>query len=371
MQRGNHKGLYGWDYTTRCFYMITLVASPRRPIFGICREWGIERTALAKAVYDAWQALPQAFPQVQASLYSIMPDHFHGILFVKETLPCGLDEVVCAFAEDCERRAGKTLWAEDYRESICLAKGQLARMNRYVMENPRRLWIKQNNKALFEKQLGLRHPRLVELGASIESEIWDLETRREIAKPRKGNRATAAFGEDLPPTFIAGWESSGGVFTATTGKGEKIAVKTAGFWTAMGNPFLLEEPMIVSVRISRWTPPGELAKIKARIASKAARGAVVAGAWINAFEREAKEAALAAGGRVISLMADGMGRYFKPHAGDMALCAEGRLLLLSPFAPRESGALERESRGKAHFEFLNAAAKALADAEIGWARPKN
>lgn len=370
MIRGRHKGLYGWDYTTRCFYMITLVTEPRSRIFGICREWGIERSALAKAVYDAWQSLGAMFEQVQPSLYAIMPDHFHGILFVKDTLPCGLDEVVCRFAEECERRAGRPLWSQGYRESICLSKGQLARMNRYVLENPKRLWIKENNPALFRKILGLRHPKLVELGARIESEIWDVATQGEIAKPRKGNRATKAFAMDMPPTFIKGWEACGGVFSATTERGEKIAVNTAGFWSAMGNPFLLEEPMIVSVRLSRWTPPDEFQRIKAKIAAKASRGAVVAGAWINSLERDVRNAALSAGGRVISLMADGMGNYFKPHGDDMTLCAAGRLLLLSPFAPRQAGALQRESRGKAHFEFLNAAAQALADTAIGWARPR-
>ena len=136
----------------------------------------------------------------------------------------------------------------------------------------------------------------------------------------------------------------------------------------MGNPFLLDSPMIASVRISRFTPPAEFTRVKEKIAEKAERGAVIAGAWINALEREARDAAIERGGRMISFLAEGMGRYFKPHGRDLDLCADGRLLLVSPFEPPAKGSSEREKRGKAHFEWLNAAARSIADTAIGWAR---
>lgn len=375
MQRGRHKGLYGWDYTARSMYMITLVTSPRSDIFGACREWGIERSAVAKAVYDAWMAIPRAFPTVKQGLYSIMPDHFHGILFLTEAGSCALDDVVCSFAEDAEQRAGRRLWDDGYHESVCLAKGQLKRMANYIMANPRRRWIKEHNPGLFQKLLGFRHPRLFDLaapfgatGASRGCEIWDAATGEEISKPRKANRITNAFSTDLPKTFITGWRPTDGAWIADTNSGEHLTVQTAREWTAMGNPFLLDSPMIASVRISRFTPPAEFTRVKEKIAEKAERGAVIAGAWINALEREARDAAIERGGRVISFLAEGMGRYFKPHGRDLNLCADGRLLLVSPFEPPAKASSEREKRGKAHFEWLNAAARSIADTAIGWAR---
>jgi hypothetical protein len=58
----SHKRLACWDYTSRCIYMITLTTKSRESLFGECREWGIERSALGKAVYDAWQAVERRFP---------------------------------------------------------------------------------------------------------------------------------------------------------------------------------------------------------------------------------------------------------------------------------------------------------------------
>ena len=77
--------------------------------------------------------------------------------------------------------------------------------------------------------------------------------------------------------------------------------------------------------------------------------------------------ALARGGRVVQLLAEGMGRYYKPGGGDFEFCSEGRMLLLSPFAPRLANA-PRANYGKARFEWLNLAARAIGDLSAGFSR---
>ena len=225
-----HKGLLGWRYDSRCNYMITLVTEPRANIFGTLREWGVERTEEGRAVYDAWQAVEARFPGVRATYNAIMPDHFHGIVYITEEGAAVLDEVVAFFAGEVERRIGRRVWCALWRESVCLAKGQLHRQINYILSNAKRRWIKENNPGLFKKVM-----------------------------------------------------------------------------------------------------------------------------------------AIARGGRVVQLLAEGMGRYYKPGGADFDLCADGRLLQLSPFAPREAGAA-RENYGKARFEWLNLAAKAIGDLSAGFSR---
>ena len=70
---------------------------------------------------------------------------------------------------------------------------------------------------------------------------------------------------------------------------------------------------------------------------------------------------------MVQLLPDGMGRYYKPGGGDFDCCAEGRMLVVSPFAPRQEGA-QRVKYGKARFEWLNLAAKAIADIAAGFSR---
>ncbi len=392
-----HKGLTGWRYDCKCNYMITLVTEPRASIFGQLREWGVERSTEGKAAYDAWQRIETRFPGVRATYNSIMPDHFHGIVYITVDGAAELDEVVAFFAAEVERQVGRRVWCGVWRDSICLAKGQLHRQINYVLSNAKRRWIKERNPGLFRKVMGFSHWRLdcanETLGAASgadgwdfrrfahdpDAECWDLETGEEIAKPRKANRLQRAFGEQQAYDNKGGgqgqqaYDSKGGAGRqqAYDGKsGGEPCCRTlvvSPTWTALGNPFLLDEPLLVSVRVSTQTPPGELDRLVAKIVAKAERGAVVAGPWISPGEKLVKAAVAGAGGRVGQILPEGMGRYCKPAGRDFDRCAEGRMLQLSPFAPRR-GETEREQYGKARFEWLNLAARAMCDLAMGFSR---
>ena len=110
----------GWDYSLPCMYMITVVLANRRSralgevrgsVIGGSSVIGdniadnrtplispqlarCELTALGKAVEECWEAIPQFYPQVQIIRKQVMPDHFHGILWVKDPLGCHLGQVV-------------------------------------------------------------------------------------------------------------------------------------------------------------------------------------------------------------------------------------------------------------------------------------
>lgn len=394
-----HKGLTGWRYDSRCNYMITLVTEPRAPIFGKLREWGVERTAEGRAVYDAWQAVERRFPAVRATYNAIMPDHFHGIVFITADGDATLDEVVAFFAAETERRIGRRIWCGLWRDSICLAKGQLHRMIDYVLANAKRGWIKKNNPGLFEKVMCFRHWRLDRANAALagapeadawnfrafatgcgERELWDLATNEEIAKPRKANRVQRAFDREGRQEYdskgdgMQAYDSKGdGLQEGDCKAGRASCCRTLAVpqrrieWTALGNPFLLEAPLLASVRISTMAPPDVVEGLVSKIAAKAERGAVVAGPWISPGEKAVKRAVAERGGRIVQLLPDGMGRYYKPGGLDFDMCAAGRMLVLSPFAPRQGGDV-RAHYGKARFERLNLAARAMGDIAMGISR---
>ena len=392
----HHKGLVGWRYDCKCNYMITLVTEPRASIFGTLREWGVERSAEGKAVYEAWQQVVVKFPGVRATYNSIMPDHFHGIVYITYEGAAELGEVVAFFAAEVERRIGRRVWCGLWRDSVCLAKGQLHRQINYVVSNAKRRWIKENNPGLFRKVMGFSHWRLDCANETLgevegadswdfrrfahdpDAEYWDLETGEEIAKPRKANRLQRAFGEQQAYDSKSGAggrqqaddskSGAGGQQADDSKGGDETCCRTLVVWTALGNPFLLDAPLLVSVRISTLTPPDELDRLIAKIVAKAERGAVVIGPWISPGEKLVKAAVAEAGGQIVQLLPEGMGRYYKPSGRDFDLCAEGRMLQLSPFAPREAGEEQRVQYGKARFEWLNLAARAMGDLAIGFSR---
>ena len=389
-----HKGLLGWKYDSRCNYMVTLVTEPRASVFGVLREWGVERSKEGRAVYDAWQEVEARFPGVRATYNAIMPDHFHGIVYITVEGRVNLGEVVAFFAAEAERRIGRRVWCGLWRDSVCIARGQLDRQIKYILANPKRRWIVENNPGLFRKVMGFRHWRLERanetLGAVADAdswdfrsfardgggcEFWDMLTGEEIAKPRKGNQLQRAFEEQQAYDNKQGqqaYDNKGGQ-QAHDDKGAGYCYSTPVVssrrveWTSVGNPFLLDAPLLVSVRISQATPPDVLAGLVAKLGAKAERGAVLVSPWISPGEKAVKAEALACGGRVVQLLADGMGRYYKPQGGDFDACSEGRMLQLSPFAPQPGGG-ERRSHGKARFEWLNRAARAMGDLAAGISR---
>jgi len=404
-----HKGLVGWRYDARSNYMITLVTEPRSDLFGTLREWGVERSVAGKAVYDGWQMIERRFPTVRATYNMIMPDHFHGIVYVTVEGSVDLNEVVQFFAETVERSLGRKVWAALYRDSICLAKGQLHRQINYVLSNARRRWVKKNNPDLFRKVLGFRHWRLRRASAACGAvgaaddwgfwsfvrdpgaECWSLEGGEEIAKPRKANQVVSPFGEgERQQVYDSKVGERQQAHDSKVGErqqaydnkvgerqqayGSKVAADSccrtlAVDWVALGNPFLLEAPLLISTRISTTIPSADLDALVDKAVSKASRGAVIVSPFISPGEKAVKEAVLEAGGSVVQLLAEGMGRYYKPAGREFDCCAEGRLLQLSPFQPQAPGKNVRDHYGKPRFEWLNLAARNIADLALDWARP--
>ena len=62
--------------------MITLDVENRRPVLGRLVGEQIALTPLGKAVADCWRQIPHFHPEVKLLEFTVMPDHFHGLLFV-------------------------------------------------------------------------------------------------------------------------------------------------------------------------------------------------------------------------------------------------------------------------------------------------
>ena len=92
-----HRRMVGCDYQGRQMYMITMVTEGRCPLFGqvVGRSDGaagtpdephILLTELGEAVAERWKATHELYPEIDVVALQMMPDHLHGILFVKERM---------------------------------------------------------------------------------------------------------------------------------------------------------------------------------------------------------------------------------------------------------------------------------------------
>lgn len=327
-----------WDYRQRAIYMVTLTVEGRRPLLGALvggeAAATIAPSAAGEMVAACWREIPERFPGVTLMESQLMPDHFHGIVFVREPQKKPLGAIVGAFkshstslflhaargeihaargmAQDggavlcpapggggavlfpaaCGGGAGglspPALWSPGFQDTILFHKGQLAAMRAYVLDNPRRLAVKRAHPDLF---------RIV---------------------------------RDLPCA------------------GARFA--------AIGNHFLLDYPVKRQVQCSRSATPEALDEQEAELLAAARHGAVLVSPCISPGEKRIARAALAASLPLIVLLENGFPPFYKPPKTYFEACAAGRLLMLAPW-PHHS---DKRPITREQCLTLNSFAKAIA-----------
>ncbi len=147
---------------------------------------------LGEIALRCWAEIPLQWPGVSLIGAQPMPDHFHGIIFIERPQAKTLGNIIGSFKSKSSSRAGEYLarnlaknlaargeaqhggevqyagggcealgagcrvkpraasfWSPGYQDTILFRDGQLANMKHYLADNPRRLAIKRLFPALF------------------------------------------------------------------------------------------------------------------------------------------------------------------------------------------------------------------------------
>lgn len=307
------------DYTERMMYLVTMVTEGRRPLFGhvVGRsdatlgspdEPRIELSALGKRVEDCWWGIPNYYPQIEIIALQMMPDHLHGILFVKDRIDRPLGKAILGFKQGCNKayrelfpdvqsvqsvadvqsvavlqqqtkqtkqatqsqpashpydRSHGFLFAPGFNDKLLLRQGQLQRWLDYLRDNPRRLLMKRENPDYFRVQRDL---------------------------------------------IIGGMQCS-----------------------AIGNRFLLTSPVRLQVQCSRRLTDEEIAARKEALLAQARSGAVLVSPCISKGEKTIMRVAFEENLPLIILQENGFTDLAKPGGKRMEACQRGQLLLISPW----------------------------------------
>jgi len=92
-----NKRMWAHDYTRVGFYMVTLVTAGRRQLFGLCREDRAHLSPAGEVVQRRWREIPQHRPAIETNTLVVMPDHLHGIVYVREQLPKPVGDTIRGF----------------------------------------------------------------------------------------------------------------------------------------------------------------------------------------------------------------------------------------------------------------------------------
>ena len=329
------------DYTERRMYMITLEVEGRHPLFGRIvgdafapkgskDEPRIELTALGRAVQSEWLGIHNYYPQIEVMAVQMMPDHMHGILFVQERLPVHLGQVISGFKAGC-RRAEKALKAE----AVAAKPQPTEKAGTQATERARQQPT---------ERMGQQAELSQQVTAVPSQEAMEAAQGAETAKGVQAYRPLFAKGyNDLilrSYDELAAWQNY------LRDNPRRLMMKRARpewlrpffglrigqhCFSGIGNRDLLNAPKRKAVRISRRLNEAEIAAVETQYLKEAEQGTVLVSPAISPGEKRVMRAAFNAGFPTIVIMENGFSQMSKPHGEQFYACAEGRLLMLSPW----------------------------------------
>jgi len=78
--------LQNYDYSQEGGYFVTIVTWRRDFLFGEIVNQEMRLNKVGKIVEWEWLELPKRLAYIELGAYAVMPNHFHGILFIHENV---------------------------------------------------------------------------------------------------------------------------------------------------------------------------------------------------------------------------------------------------------------------------------------------
>jgi len=143
----------GYDYTQAASYLVTAMVDHREWRFGVVEGGNMTPNRAGLLVEAAWLRIPDRFAGVQIDLYVVMPNHFHGIIFIgadPETSPPSLSRVMQVFKSESAVEYGRgirtghypavkrALWQRSFHDDVIQGSKALEMARKYIEENPRK-----------------------------------------------------------------------------------------------------------------------------------------------------------------------------------------------------------------------------------------
>lgn len=160
--------LPGYDYSQAGAYFITICSHQRQPVFGHITDREMTLNAAGVTLEKHWRDIPDHFPTVTLGEYVVMPDHFHGIIWITPH-PAGaifiapqntdamqqqqqqgamnraptVGNIIRAFKARCthainqiNHTPGYPVWQRNYHENIIRNETACQAIAEYIRNNP-------------------------------------------------------------------------------------------------------------------------------------------------------------------------------------------------------------------------------------------
>ena len=143
--------LQSYDYSQAGAYYFTTNIKRKDIILANIVEGKAHLTNEGKIVQECWLDLPNHYQDIFLDSYSIMPDHFHGIIVIVELgekekagkRETSLSEIIRAFKSFSAKKinyshqtSGKAVWQRNYYEHVIKNETDWRRITDYILTYP-------------------------------------------------------------------------------------------------------------------------------------------------------------------------------------------------------------------------------------------
>ena len=360
------------DYTERRMYMITIEVEGRRPVFGHLtgdpfatagsgREARLVLSELGEAVQHEWMAIHGYYPQIEVMGVQMMPDHMHGILFVKAPLPVHLGQVISGFKAGC-RKAVKALQEKAKRRAEMatamtteMATAKPLPTEKLTAEMPAACTKgketetrKETENSYYASPQATALPSANPSPSSANPSPSSANPSPSPANPSPSpaNPYRPLFAKGYNDLILRSYDELQAWLNYLHDNPRRLMLKRARpaflrpffnlpigthTYNGIGNRQLLAAPRRLAVRLSRRFTESDIEREIARHLAAAKAGTVLVSPAISPAEKRVMRAVFDAGYPTIVLMENGFTPLSKPHGEQFYACAKGTLLMLSPW----------------------------------------
>ncbi|MBU4317703.1 MAG: transposase [Proteobacteria bacterium] len=169
VQQRKPNRLKGYDYSQPGIYFVTVCVHERfenRNIFGVIHQGEMMNNQHADIVANCWNDIPSHYLHVTLDGFVVMPDHFHGIVWIKNTIgnrhegngpvgnrhACSLRErrqnqilpnVIGSFKSAVSKEIRKKdfpgfQWQKSYYDHVIRNDESLMKIREYIQNNPKK-----------------------------------------------------------------------------------------------------------------------------------------------------------------------------------------------------------------------------------------
>ena len=342
------------DYTSVSLYLITVTTVDRQKILGnmvgnSAEEAHIEPTDLGRMVIAFFKQIPEITLEktgchVQVVQYQLMPDHFHGILYVKDKLPkeYPLGQIISGWKGACTRAYNSpSMFSSPARRDSVEVSSIISSPARRDSVEVSSIISSPARRDSVEVSSIISSPARrdsVEVSSIISSPASrDSVKKPPLFNPGYNDRVLNQFGQ------LEGWieylrDNPRRLWLKVhnADRLRKVYEFTAGKqghrYTAVGETFFVKYPERAQVRCHRNLNEEEIQHEVAYYLGLAHKGVVLVSPFISPAEKAVYDACFKEKLKMIRIVNRGLdNRFVYPSGRDLQGCSDGFMLVLAPY----------------------------------------